>query len=159
MKTSDSCIHMMHMFEGIRNKPYQCPASLWTIGAGHLMYVEQLRLTVAARKLFPLKPEDDRIFTDEEIDKLFKDDLLRFELGVLRLAPTVAGHQNKFDACVSFSYNLGLGNFQASTLRQKILREDWDAAAKEFLKWTKASGKELAGLVRRRKAESVMFMS
>jgi lysozyme len=60
---------------------------------------------------------------------------------------------------VSFSFNVGLGNFQRSTIRMKIQREDWDAAADAFLMWTKAGGKELPGLVKRRKGERALFLS
>lgn len=159
MKTSENCVKMMHMYEGVRNTPYRCPAALWTIGIGHVMYPEQARLNFENRKSYQLKTEDNRTFTDNEIDELFKNDLLRFELGVLRLAPNLFNHQNKFDACISFSYNVGLGNFQSSTLRQKILREEWEAAAKEFLKWTRSAGRILPGLVKRRQSEAELFMS
>jgi lysozyme len=149
---------MMHQMEGVRNRPYQCPANLWTIGTGHLMYNEQLRLKMPERKAFPLKPEDNRTWSNEEIDKLFKDDLQRFELGVLRMCPSLAGNQGLFDACVSFAYNAGLGNFQRSSIRQRINRgESNERIADAFMMWTKAGGRELKGLVRRRKAEIAFF--
>jgi lysozyme len=95
----------------------------------------------------------------EEVNAVLAKDLENFERGVLRLAPNLAGRQGKFDACVSFSFNVGLGNFQRSTLRMKIQREEWDAAADAFLAWTKAGGKELPGLVKRRKGERALFLS
>ena len=84
---------------------------------------------------------------------------MNFERGVLRLAPNLAGHQGAFDACVSFSFNAGLGNFQRSTIRMKINREEWEAAAEAFMAWTKGGGQVLKGLVRRREAEKALFLS
>ena len=157
----------MHQYEGCRNKPYLCPAHIWTIGYGHVLYQEQIRLPMVSkegqstmiRKEFPLKQEDNRVWSKEEIEKLFADDVNLFERGVLRLAPTLSGRQGAFDACVSFSFNAGLGNFQRSTIRMKINRGEWEAAAEAFMQWTKGGGKELPGLVKRRKAEIALFLS
>jgi lysozyme len=108
---------------------------------------------------YQLKPEDSRVWSKEELVEIFKDDLVSFERSVLRLAPNLAGRQRKFDACVALAFNVGSGNFQRSTIRQKILREDWEGAAEAFLAWSKAGGKVLPGLVRRRKAEIALFLS
>lgn len=168
MKLSKAGANLMHQYEGCRNKPYLCPAHIWTIGYGHVLYQEQIRLPMVAkegqtstmiRKEFPLKQEDNRVWSKEEIEKLFADDVSSFERGVLRLAPNLSGRQGAFDACVAFSFNVGLGNFQRSTIRQKIGRKDWDGAAEAFMDWTKAGGKVLKGLVRRRDAERVLFLS
>jgi lysozyme len=91
--------------------------------------------------------------------ELFKVDISSFERGVLRLSPNLVGHQGKFDAVVSFAYNAGLGNYQRSTIRMKVNRGDWDGAAEAFMSWTKAGGKEVAGLVKRRKAEKALFLN
>jgi lysozyme len=131
------------------------------------MYGDQLRLpnvrtgtyTGMIRDDYQLKPEDSRVWSKEELVEIFKDDLVSFERSVLRLAPNLAGHQCKFDACVALAFNVGSGNFQRSTIRQKILREDWEGAAEAFLAWSKAGGKVLPGLVRRRKAEIALFLS
>ena len=95
----------------------------------------------------------------DEIDALLAADLRKFEAGVLRLCPSAADSQPHFDAMVSLAFNIGLGNLQASTLRMKYNRGDYDGAADEFLKWNKSSGKVLQGLVRRREAERVLFLS
>lgn len=167
MKLSKTGANLMHQYEGYRNKPYLCPAHIWTIGYGHVLYQDQIRLPVVKkegytgliRKEYVLKPEDNRVWTKEEIEKLFADDIASFERGVLRLAPTVFGRQGAFDACVSFSFNAGLGNFQRSTIRMKINRGEWESAAEAFMMWTKGGGKELPGLVKRRKAEKALFLS
>jgi lysozyme len=111
------------------------------------------------RKQYQLKQEDNRVWSKEEIEKLFADDVNSFERGVLRLAPTLDGNQGAFDACVSFAFNAGLGNFQRSTIRMKINRGEWEAAAEAFMQWTKGGGRELPGLVKRRKAEIKLFQS
>jgi lysozyme len=131
------------------------------------MYGDQLRLpnvrtekyTGMIRDEYQLKPEDNRVWSKEELVEIFKTDLVSFERSVLRLAPNLASHQRKFDACVALAFNVGSGNFQRSTIRQKILREDWEGAAQAFLSWSKAGGKVLPGLVRRRKAEIALFLS
>jgi len=168
MKLSKAGANLMHQYEGCRNKPYLCPAHIWTIGYGHVLYQEQIRLPMVAkegqsttmiRKDYPLKQEDNRVWSKEEIEKLFADDVNSFERGVLRLAPALSGHQGAFDACVSFAFNAGLGNFQRSTIRMKINRGEWKEAAEAFMQWTKGGGRELPGLVKRRKAEVALFLS
>ena len=158
----------MHRYEGCRNKPYLCPAHIWTIGYGHVLYQEQIRLPVVRvegketpmiRKEMPMKPEDNRVWTKEEIDELFRTDVGTFERGVLRLVPSVVGRQGAFDALVSISFNFGLGNLQRSTIRMRANRGDWDGAAEAFRVWTKGGGKVLPGLVKRREAEIALFLS
>ena len=168
MKLSETGANLMHQYEGCRNKPYLCPAHIWTIGYGHVLYQQQIRLPMVAkegqsttmiRKDYPLKQEDNRVWSKEEIEKLFADDVNSFERGVLRLSPNLASHQSKFDAVVCFAYNAGLGNYQRSTIRMKVNRGDWDGAAEAFMSWTKAGGRELPGLVKRRKAEKALFLN
>ncbi len=159
MKISEAGIQLIKSFEGCHNTPYRCPAALWTIGYGHVLYPDQARLKTPERALYGIKDEHNRIFEYDEIDSLLEKDLERFETGVLRLCPSAADSQSQFDAIVSFSFNVGLGNLQASTLRMKYNRGDYDGAADEFLKWNKAGGKVLRGLERRREAERALFLS
>ena len=128
-------------------KPYLCPAKLWTVGYGHVI-----------GNGVTLAEADNRIFTQGEADVLLRNDLRRFEQGVCRLCPVpLIQHQHIFDSLVSWSYNLGLGSLQRSTMRQKILRQDGQAASKELLKYDKVNGKALKGLTRRRQAEYRLF--
>jgi len=106
-----------------------------------------------------LRPEDSRVWSKQEIEELFDTDVASFERGVLRLVPGVVGRQGAFDALVSFAFNAGLGNLQRSTIRMKANRGEWEEAAEAFMQWTKGGGKELPGLVRRRKAERALFLS
>ena len=159
MKTSDTGIHLIKYFEGVKYKPYMCSGNVWTVGCGHALYPRQLVMNLADRAKFDLKPEDNRIWTKEEVDGLLKYDLQRFELGVLRLLGTVQPKQSEFDALVSFSFNLGLGTFQRSTVRSAFLRGDKTRAGEVLLKYCRAGGRVLKGLQRRRMAEHAMFMS
>jgi len=70
MKVSDKAVAMIKHHEGVRQKPYRCPANLWTIGVGHVLYPEQARLKMDERMLVPLRPEDNRIFSMEEVDAI-----------------------------------------------------------------------------------------
>jgi lysozyme len=161
----------MHKYEGFRSRPYLCPAHIWTIGYGHVLYQEQIKLPVVRppgkttadipmiRREMPLKLEDFRVWTKTEIDELFRADVGTFERGVLRLVPGVAGRQGSFDALVSISFNFGLGNLQRSTIRMRANRGDWEGAAEAFRVWTKGGGKVLPGLVKRREAEIALFLS
>ena len=158
MKVSDKAIKMIKHHEGVRQRPYRCPAKLWTIGVGHVLYPRQGALKIDERDAYALEYKDDRTFSMEEVDDILRDDLNRFERGVERFCP-VKLTQGQFDALVSFSFNVGLGTLQRSTLRQKVLRRDYEAAAAEFMKFTKAGGKVLPGLVKRRTDERLLFSS
>jgi lysozyme len=150
---------MIKHHEGVRYKPYQCPALLWTVGVGHVIDPTHARVPMAERKQLPIPAGWDRVLSANEVNEILAKDLANFERGVLRLAPTLEGKQGAFDACVSFSFNVGLGNFQRSTLRMKIQRGEFEAAADAFLDWTKAGGKVLKGLVTRRNDERALFLS
>ena len=157
----------MHRYEGCRNRPYLCPAHIWTIGYGHVLYQQQIRLPMVKkdgesgqiRKEYPLEEGDNRVWSKEEINQLFATDVASFERGVLRLVPTVAGKQGAFDAMVSFAFNAGLGNLQRSQIRIKANRGEWQAAADALMDWTKGGGRVLPGLVKRREAERALFLS
>ena len=159
MKTPDDGIDLIKAFEGCRFSPYFCSALLHTVGYGHVLYPEQARLKAEERASYPLNPEHNRVWDADEIDALLAEDLHRFEAGVLRLCPASIDNDRHFAALVSFAFNVGLGNLQASTLRMKYNRGDFEGAADEFLKWRKSNGVVLAGLERRRKAERYLFLS
>jgi lysozyme len=147
VKVSDKLIKLLRHHEGVRNKPYQCPAKLWTVGIGHL---------IGDGKTLP--PEWNKTFTNEEIDAILKRDLNRFELGVHKMLPNVFLRQHEFDAIVSFCFNLGLGCFQRSTIRQALLRGDKEAAMESLVKYCRAGGKILKGLQNRRLDERKLFL-
>jgi lysozyme len=146
VKASKEAIKLIRHHEGVRNKPYQCPAKLWTVGIGHL---------IGDGKTLPASW--NKTFTNEEIDGILKSDLNRFELGISKMLPNVQLKQHEFDALVSFCFNLGLGCFQRSTIRQALLRGDKEQAMESLMKYCRAGGKILRGLENRRKDERRLF--
>ena len=158
MKISDKCLHMIRHHEGVRQNPYKCPAKLWTVGVGHVMFPEQGKLKIDQRDAFTPPAEAMRKYSMEEVDGILRADLQRFERGVHTYCPCYLT-QGMFDALVSFSFNVGLGTLQRSTLRQKLLRGDKEGASQELLKYCMAGGKILKGLQKRRIDERAVFLS
>ena len=141
MKTSPEGIALIKSFEGCILKTYNCSAGVKTIGYGHTGPDVKAGMVI----------------TQELADSLLRQDLHKFETGVTAAVKRVP-EQCEFDALVAFSFNVGLGALQKSTLLRKLNADDVRGAADEFLKWDKAGGKQLAGLTRRRKAERAMFI-
>jgi lysozyme len=146
VNVSKAAIALIKHHEGVRSRPYRCPANLWTVGVGHL---------IGDGKSLP--DSWNRTFSQEEIDGILKSDLRRFELGVHKMLPNVPLRQCEFDSIVSFCFNLGLGCFQRSTLRQALLRGDKKAAMESLVKYCRAGGKILRGLQIRRLDEKALF--
>lgn len=147
MRISDNGIKFIKRFEGVRFKPYRDVIGLYTVGCGHL---------IGDGKQLP--DSWNKTFTESEVDALLKHDLLRFENGLSRLLPNVSLKQNEYDALISFSFNLGLGTLQRSTIRQALLRNDKKLAAQSILKYCYAGGKIIKGLQTRRLAEHNLFL-
>jgi lysozyme len=163
MKVSEAGLKLLKHHEGFRRKPYLCAAKIWTIGYGHAMYPEQMKIPstpegMERRKAFPLRPEDNRVWSVEEIGELLVKDVVRFERAVLRFI-SVPLKQHEFDALISATYNLGSGWLQRSQVRQKINRGDKKGAMENLLKFNKGGGVVLRGLDNRRKDEVALFNS
>ena len=158
MKVEQRVIEMIKHHEGVRTRPYRCPALLWTTAVGHVIDPRHIGVKLEDRKNLPIPDGWDRTLSMDEVNQILAQDLARFETGVLRLCPDgiTAG---RFDALVSFSFNAGLGNLQRSTIRMKHNRGDYEGAAEAFMMCTKAGGKELPGLVKRRKDERNLYLS
>jgi len=158
MNVSSRAIEMIKHHEGVRVRPYRCPALLWTVGVGHVIDPSHIKVPLNERKNLSIPDGWDRTLTTAEVDEILARDLASFERGVERLCPSglTAG---RFDALVSFSFNVGLGNLQRSSIRMKHIRGDFDGAAQSFLQWTKAGGRELPGLVKRRRDEMALYLS
>jgi lysozyme len=146
VNVSKAAIALIKHHEGVRSRPYRCPANLWTVGVGHL---------IGDGKHLP--DSWNRTFSADEIDGILKSDLRRFELGIHKMLPSVFLRQHEFDAIISFCFNLGLGCFQRSTLRQALLRGDKKAAMESLVKYCRAGGKILKGLQTRRLDEKALF--
>ena len=144
-KTSSLGKKLIQEFEGFRAKAYLCPAGVWTVGYG-------------TTRINGNKVTEGTQLTTEEAEIFLEQDLKQFEDCVNKNV-LVELTQNQFDALVAFVYNVGIGNFQKSTLLKNLNSGDYESAAKEFLRWDKANGKKLSGLTRRRKAEQKLFLS
>jgi len=149
MRISENGIKLIKHFEGVRYKPYKCAAGLWTIGIGHL---------IGNGKQLP--DSYNKTFTEREVDELLRKDLARFERGVALLFPvSYRFTQGTYDALISFSFNLGLGALQRSTVRSALLRGDKTMAGESLLRYCRAGGKILKGLQLRRQAEHKLLMT
>ena len=144
MKTSPKGIALIKAAEGLRLKAYPDPgtgALPWTIGYGSTSGVTK-----------------NMVITEAQAEQMLAADLVRFERAVERLV-RVPLKQGQFDALVSFTYNVGEGNFTRSTLLRKLNADDHAGAAEQFKRWVNAGGKVLPGLVKRRAAERALFLS
>lgn len=97
------------------------------------------------------------VWTKEKAEARFEAHVIEFAAGVRRLLGNAATTENQLSAMISLAYNIGLGNFGESTLLKKHKAGDYAGAAAEFDRWSRANGKVMAGLVRRRKAEREMY--
>lgn len=148
MKTSAAGRKAIAGHEGVRLKAYPDPATggePWTIGVGH---------TSAAG---PPKVVKGMTITAAECDEILSRDLATFEAAVTK-AVKVPLNQNQFDALVSFTFNVGVGNLQKSTLLRKLNARDYQGAADQFPVWNKANSKVMKGLVTRRAEERALFL-
>ena len=148
VETNEEGIELIKGFEGFSPSPYKCPSSLWTISYGAIYGLDGNRVD-----------GNHRDITKEEGEQLLRRDLKRFERAVSRLVK-VPLTINKFSALVSICFNIGSGNFQASTFRQKLNRGNYEGCANNFWQWRRGGGNRiiLPGLVARREAEKVLFL-
>lgn len=143
----DIASELCRRFEGFRSKPYLCPAGIPTIGYGSTYYANGTKVTLV----------------DVPIDEPTAKTLLLSELrhtyliGVLRNCPVLATNEAACNAIVDFTYNLGVGRLQTSTLKRKINAQDWEGAKEQLMLWTRGGGKVLPGLVKRRLAEKSLI--
>ena len=145
-KTGTAGIEIIKSMEGFRSAPYKCPAGIPTIGYGATFYPDGKKVTMA-----------DKAITEQEGTALLQNMLVSFEKYVDSYCRDDI-NQNQFDALVSFAYNLGPSNLKSSTLLKKVnLNPEDETIHLEFMKWVKAGGKTLKGLVRRREAESQLY--
>jgi GH24 family phage-related lysozyme (muramidase) len=153
MEPSSDCINLVQEFEGCAKKQadgtfnaYPDPGTggdPWTIGWG------------------TTGPDINRglNWTQQQCDDRFTQDLTKFSVGVANAIGGAATTQPQFDALVSFSYNVGIGNLTKSTLLKLHKAGDYAGAANQFALWNKAAGKVLPGLTRRRAAEAALYRS
>lgn len=137
---------LVTQFEGCRLEAYLCPSGVPTIGRGNTTYADGSKVKLG-----------DKI-SQADADILFRMKLDEFRTQVVRVVPGTLP-AGAVDALTSFAFNVGLSALQKSTLLKKIKNNKLDLKGikDEFMKWTKSNGKELLGLVRRRRAEYDMY--
>lgn len=149
---SEACFTLIRRWEGLHRRlpdgrisSYPDPVGIWTIGYGSIWHPEAQRAVQQGDVITQAQAEQ---WLDLEVQEKAK--------GVAPLC-SVPLTQSMFDALVSFSYNVGIGAFEESTLRRKLNQKDYEGAAKEFDRWVKAGGSVLQGLVNRRNDEEALF--
>ena len=139
MQISDSGLKFIEQFESLQLNSYADIVGRWTVGYGHTLNV------------IP-----GMVITQEQAEQFLASDLASAEAAInanVRVDLT----QNQFDACCSLVFNIGNGAFKQSTLLQLLNQGDFTNAALQFVRWDKAAGKVVAGLLRRRQAETDLF--
>lgn len=132
--------HRVPKHDAGRAHPYICPAGYWTIGYGHLCD--------------PTHPP----ITEEEAEANLAHDLQTALAATLRYCPVLATEpEGRLVAIVDFTFNLGAGRLQTSTLRRRVNQRDWPGAAAELRRWVYGGGKVLPGLVVRRSSEAALI--
>jgi lysozyme len=128
------------VWEGFSATAYRCSANVWTIGYGTTEGVKSSDTITRAEALVRLMAhleEDART-----VDRVVSVPLLAYER----------------DALISLSYNIGRHNFTNSTLVRLLNAGDKAGAADQFLRWNRAGGRVVLGLVKRRTAERNLFL-
>ena len=151
MITSQKGIDLIKEFEGFEPRTYTDAVGVKTIGYGTALFTPDIILRYEGRTI-----------TESEAQELLQIHLANNVEPVIRQYVNVELNQNQFDALASFIYNVGAGNFRNSTLLQKINSGAGEDEIKyQFSRWNKGrvNGElvELAGLTRRRKAESDLY--
>ena len=147
-KVSKAGLELIKKYEGFRAEPYKCPAGVPTIGYGATYYPDGKRVKMT-----------DKPITEKQAADLLKQMVVPFEKAVDSYCIDTI-NQNQFDALVSFAYNVGTNALKNSTLLKKLNVNANDPTIKdEFMKWVKAGGRTLKGLVTRLKEESELYFS
>jgi lysozyme len=140
-KINDAGLNLIKLFESCRLNTYKDIVGINTIGFGHVGDVAFM----------------GNVINQETADNLLFEDLERFESGVNHLV-TSEINDNQFSALVSFAYNVGLGNLRSSHLLALVNSDNLEQAAGQFVRWDRAGGIEVSGLLRRREAERDLFI-
>lgn len=139
MKIGNKGLEMIKHFEGLELNAYKCAAGVWTIGYGHTKGVQE-----------------GMVISEETANEMLVEELKEYENYINTLV-TVELNQNQFDAMVSWVYNLGSSNLQASTLLKVLNAGNYEGVPEQIMRWNKAGGRVLEGLTRRRQAEADLF--
>lgn len=134
-------------FEGLRLKPYICPAGYPTIGYGTVWKPDGTKVTMEHP---PITKETAEAWLLHELRH-------NYLAGVVKASPGLLESPRALGAMTDFAYNLGVARYRSSTLRRRVDVQDWQASKEELMKWVRGGGKVLPGLVRRRQAEAALL--
>ncbi len=146
MKMTDEGLALIKEFEGLRTLAYRDPVGVWTIGYGHTAMAGE-----------PVV-KSGLLVSEAEASEILRRDVEMFSRGV-RKALTRAVSDQQFSALVSFAFNVGLGAFAGSSVLRAVNAGEFEAVPRRLSLWSKAGGRTLPGLVRRRAAEAALFVS
>ncbi len=138
-------LDLVKKHEGFRAKAYICPAGKLTIGYGHVILKNEQHLKTA-------------IISKQQGELILKSDMTKAIRAVKRYI-TVPLNENQFSALCSFTFNLGGGSLQKSTLRKVLNKRKYTAVPFQLSRWVYAGKKKLRGLIKRREEEGVLFQS
>ena len=139
----DALLALIRKFEGLRLKPYRCPAGVPTIGYGHTG---------------PDVRMDMPPISEPVAEAMMQQDADVFTRAAGNLSPVLWFDEDKHAAIADFCFNLGTTRYKASTLKRRVDSGDWDGAAEELRKWVWGGGRKLPGLVARRAAEAALMI-
>jgi lysozyme len=148
MRLSQNGLTLIKKFEGFRSHPYLCSAGIPTIGYGSTYYENGVRVKLS-----------DSPISEEWAEELLKKNVVHYDLAVNSLTRDDIT-QNQYDALVSFAYNVGVTNFKNSTLLKRVNANPKDPnITNQFMKWIRAGGRVVKGLILRRKEEAQLYFS
>ena len=147
MRINEAGLDIIKYYEGWSSRPYKCPAGIATIGYGSTWDINGEKVNMNHKKV-----------TKELVEALLLREVLHVDHAIKNLVKAELT-ENMYSSLASIIYNIGSGNFQRSTLRMKLNRGWYEAAADEFPKWRRAGGRILKGLVKRRAKERELFLA
>lgn len=154
MRTSQNGMNLIRLSESFKSNPYRCPAGIPTIGYGTTFYSNGKKVTM---KDAPIDKDQALVILAHEVDTVYEEAVDKY----VKVPLT----QGQYDALVDFTYNMGVGALQSSTLLRKLNAKDYKGAYLEFDKWIMARDPKtkrkikLAGLQKRRDEEQALWLS
>lgn len=146
MQMTNEGLALIKRFEGFRGGAYRDPVGVWTVGYGHTSMAG------------PPSVSEGLQVSRAEADAILRRDVENFARDVTA-SLSVALAPAQFSALVSFAYNVGIGNFRSSSVLKAVNAADFAAVPRRLQLWTKAGGRILPGLIKRRAAEAELFLS
>ena len=142
MSALEILIKLIKDSEGCKLKAYKCPAGIWTIGYGQTKGIKE-----------------GMAWTQQQADEdIIKTALQAFNEAIKASPILATANMEKQAAIADFVYNLGITNYNKSTLKLRVDKGNWVSASTEIKKWNKSNGTILNGLVKRRQLEADLLI-